>query len=267
MTPGYLEILLNRKGTFSEIPPIPTAFPICLYNLLNIAALQMLLSPLLHQKSKQQREPRDLAAEKGLRRKGSQGKLHESFPRLFSLATLAPEVKHIQKIIPFVSWLFPFPFSPCDIPSIGQKALVICFCFYKGIYILLTGTVPFGIPGPGKFPLCSFHKFPLYMTKVGRSLPREQAFPLTCWCHQQHKPFSWSAGFQRSALCQTIYCGHMLPLEFKYTLHHRKAVNSGYKSYPDMQNFWCLILFVWNCLMQLTLRWGTLLCCWCLEKD
>lgn len=91
----------------------------------------MLLSPLLHQKSKQQREPRALAAEKGLRRKGSQGKIHKPFPRSFSLATPALEVKHIQNVIPFVSWLLPFPFPPCDIPSMGQKALVKRFVFTK----------------------------------------------------------------------------------------------------------------------------------------
>lgn len=90
----------------------------------------MLVSPLLHQKSKQQREPRDLAAEKRLR-KGCQGKTHKPFPRSFSLATPAAEVNHVQKEISFVSWLLPFPFSPCDIPSIDQKALVKCSFFYK----------------------------------------------------------------------------------------------------------------------------------------
>lgn len=105
----------------------------------------MLISPLLHQKTKQQREPRDLAAEEGLR-KGCQGETHNPFPRRFSLATPAAEVKHIQKVISFVSWLLLFPFSPCDIPSIGQKALVKCSFFYKGFYILLTGTVPSGMP-------------------------------------------------------------------------------------------------------------------------
>lgn len=146
MTPGYLEVLPNRKGTweaFSEIPPVRTAFPISLCNLHNITAL-------LPQKSKQQKEPRDLAAEKGLRTKGSQGKIYKPFPRSFSLATPAPEVKHTQKVILLVSWPLPFTFSRCDIPSLSQKALVKCFCFDKGIYVLLTGTVPSGLPVPGK---------------------------------------------------------------------------------------------------------------------
>lgn len=129
----------------------------------------MLASPLLHQKSKQQRELRNLAAEKGLRRKGSQGKTHKPLPRSSSLATPAPEVKHIKKVIPFVSWLLPFPFPPCDIPSIVQKASVKRFFSYKGTYILLTGTVPSDMPAPGK----PTGAFPLCMTKVGRSLPRE----------------------------------------------------------------------------------------------
>lgn len=80
----------------------------------------------------------------------------------YHLETPASQVKHTQKVMPFVSWPLPFTFFTCHISSLGQKAFVKCFCFYKGYCVLLAGHIQYLLacltPGKSARFLCAWQR-------------------------------------------------------------------------------------------------------------